>query len=71
MDAETKGFTLLGLLTLANCWLAAAMTFEYLTVPVGMTICGLVSILTVITAIRWLMPGELPWRAPSRKDTDA
>lgn len=70
MTSQDKGMVLLALLTLGNCWLFAAMVFEYLSVPMGMGICGLWSFMIGYFGTRWLMGNERPWRRPSyyRKD---
>lgn len=64
---QDKAFGMLGVLTLGNCWLASAMIFEYLTVPVGMGIVAAWSGVCCYVGMRVLMGNEKPWRRPSQK----
>ena len=70
MTSQDKGMLMLSLLTLGNCWLFAAMVFEFTSVPKGMILCFLWSLIVSCVSIRWLLGNHKPWRRPSyyRKD---
>ena len=70
MTSQDKGMLMFSLLTLGNCWLFAAMVFEFISVPKGMILCFLWSFIVIYVSIKWLLGNQRPWRRPSyyRKD---